>query len=123
MKAAKTIYCLLALLLMVFWAIQCDDDGIGNEIIYEPPPGVIYGAIQDSVSNQPLEAWVGYDSVLDTSSWAFEFADSNGYYRLIKFPAGDGEFYCGKDGYLTQMKEFQVLEGDSTNIDFRLVPR
>jgi len=63
-NALRIIYCLFLTILSVFWGIQCED----NNVIYEPPPGVIYGTVLDSLSHQPLEAWVALDSTFDTTS-------------------------------------------------------
>lgn len=120
-RAVKIIYCASGLLLVFLLAIRCADER--DRIIVEPPPGVLYGSVLDSVSNQPLEAWIGTDSTLDTTYINFAYTDSSGYYRLIIFPARGGILYCGMDGYSTQMKDFHVAEGESTRIDFKLIPR
>ena len=111
--------CLFLAILSLIWGIRCQD----NKVIVEPPAGVLYGNVLDSLSNEPLEAWVALDSMLDTTSIGYTFADSNGNYSLLQFPANGGEIFCGMDGYSTKMREFQFFGGDSTNVNFRLIQR
>jgi hypothetical protein len=121
-NALRIIYCLFLASLSSFWSIRCQDNAIDNRIIVEPPPIIIYGSIIDSITNQPLQAWVGFDSVFDSSLSIFTIADTNGNYRIPGHPSRT-QIFAGMDGYGIQMKLFQLNAGDSIDIDFKLIER
>jgi len=117
----RIMYSLVILVLAVIWAIRCGDDRIDNRIIVEPPPIIIFGVVIDSITNQPLQAWVGFDSIYDSSSNIFTIANTNGQYRIPGHPSHT-QIFSSIDSYDTQMKEFELNPGDSTDIDFKLIP-
>jgi len=109
-------YVILSFVLFAIWLFQCDDYNISDD-----RGSLIYGQISDSTTNLPLEGWVGSDSVFDTTSGVFYFADSTGRYRFPTM-SSSGRIFGGMEGYQTQMKEYQVAFGESTIINFRLAP-
>jgi len=109
----------LMLLFLLFWINHCNDD----RVIVEKPPGIITGVVVDSFMQSPLEdAWVGPDSIFDTTLFIFSITDSVGHYRYPTLSL-NGQLYCGKEGYYTKSNEYQVAHGESIVVDFYLARR
>jgi hypothetical protein len=108
----------LSVFIFSVYAYGCSN----HKVIGDPPPGFIGGYITDSITAQPIyQAWISHDSVFDTTD-VFAFADSAGYYVLYAgFPSIHRWTYCGKNGYVTQSREYSVSSLDTTKLDFELV--
>ena len=92
-----------------------------NRIIYEDPPAIAAGNVYSLDSGIPLcSAWV----CTDTLSRDASLTDSNGYYS---YPLGMGSnankaIYCGKQGYVSQVKVISYVAPDTVTVNFNLVP-
>jgi len=110
---------LLIIAIVISFHLACHDD-----IIVEPPVAFLAGTVVDSLSSAPIEsAWVSlldsaYNPLVDVLS------DSAGYYvTLIGVPGVRDSAFCGRQGYITQMRVFSVAPGDTAIVNFKLPRR
>jgi hypothetical protein len=97
----------------------CQDDKM-----VEPHGAFLAGTVVDSLSLAPIEsAWVSLgDSVYEPLQ--DELTDSLGYYVTFTGTPGLHRWvFCGKEGYITQSKEFSTAPAETTIVDFELVRR
>ncbi len=89
--------------------------------IVEPEAAFVAGTVTDSLSGQGIDsAWIDNDTVPPYET----YTDSTGYYvKFDGFPGIRRFVYAGKAGYITKKsQEYQTFEGDTTIVNFQLVP-
>ncbi|MFQ5868585.1 MAG: carboxypeptidase-like regulatory domain-containing protein [Candidatus Zixiibacteriota bacterium] len=116
---SKTSFASLLLIvgLVVFLYLACRDD-----IMVEPGGAFLAGMVVDSLSSAPIEsAWVSLvDSLYDPSHDVV--TDSTGYYVVFTGTPGIHRWaFCGKEGYVIQMKSFSTAPDETTIVNFRLM--
>ena len=108
---------IVGLVLLLYLA--CHDDKM-----VEPQGVFLAGVVVDSLTLAPIEsAWVSLgDSVYEPLQ--DELTDSVGYYVTFTGAPGLHRWvFCGKQGYITQSKEFSTAPDETTFVDFKLVRR
>jgi hypothetical protein len=108
---------LLMIAIVISFHLACHDDKM-----VEPHGAFLAGTVADSLSLAPIEsAWVSLgDSVYDPLQ--DELTDSLGYYVTFTGTPGIHRWvFCGKDGYISQSKEFSTAPAETTIVSFELV--
>jgi len=85
--------------------------------IFSPTPtGGISGVITDSLTSQPVEgALVSAGNVSFTT-------EASGNYILNEVPVGNREVTATREGYSSQTKSVEIIENETTELDFQLIP-
>ena len=112
-NGAKWVPLLATILVLAFTC--CDDN-----VIIEYPLGILQGIVIDSISSEPLEsALVSFADTSRITAWS----DSAGHYICAPaISAVDESVFCVKEGYLRQVKTCNIRSGETTTVDFRLIP-
>jgi len=110
---------LLIIAVVICFHLACHDDKM-----VEPHGAFLAGTVVDSLSLAAIEsAWV---SLVDTlyEPTRDVLTDSVGYY--VSFAGTPGVHvwaFSGKEGYITQRREFSTAPEETTIVDFKLVRR
>jgi len=108
---------LLIIAIVISFHLACH-----NDKMVEPQGVFLAGVVVDSLTLAPIgSAWVSLgDSVYEPLQ--DELTDSVGYYVTFTGAPGLHRWvFCGKQGYITQSKEFSTAPDETTFVDFKLV--
>ena len=89
--------------------------------------GRIEGMVSDTsnvaLENSAVKLWMEVNDVDDDSLLTTGFTDEMGYYQLIGIPEGTYYMTAELDSFMTDtIWNVDVLKGESTQIDFELIP-
>jgi len=111
------VWLLFIVAIVVLFYLACHDD-----IMVEPGGAFLAGTVVGSLSSAPIEsAWV---SLVDTlyEPTRDDLTDSAGYYVTFTGTPGIHRWvFCGKEGYITQRREFSTAPEETTVVNFELV--
>jgi hypothetical protein len=78
--------------------------------------GSVQGVVTDNQSSEPLAG------VLISAGNVTTNSDTSGNYILNKVPVGDREITAVIEGYSSQTKTVEIIENETTELDFQLIP-